>query len=97
MVNYLLILMITSIIFILKRKKTFYFLISFIVLGISSISNYLFKVRGVPFTFSDIYSIGEGMEIAGNYLDVKMITGIVVGLGLVLGTLIYLFKKRKEF
>ena len=96
MVNYLLILMITSIIFILKRKKTFYFLISFIVLGISSVSNYLFKVRGVPFTFSDLYSIGEGMEIAGNYLDTKMITGIVVGLGLVLGTLIYLFKKEKN-
>lgn len=61
-VNYLLLLLITSPIFVLKRKKTFYFLISFIIVSLSVVSKYLCIVRGVPFTFSDIYSIGEGLD-----------------------------------
>ena len=39
-VNYFLILMITSLIFLVKRKKTFYFLTSVIILTISAISKY---------------------------------------------------------
>ena len=38
LVNYLLLLLITSPIFILKRKNTFYFLMSFIIVTISGVS-----------------------------------------------------------
>lgn len=96
LVNYLLILLITSLIFILKRKKTFYFLISFIILSISCISKYLVLVRGVPFTFSDIYSIGDGLEIAGNYITLPMIMGVVTFIGAVIFITLYLFKKEKN-
>ena len=41
LVNYLLLLLITSPIFILKRKNTFYFLMSFIIVTISGVSKYL--------------------------------------------------------
>lgn len=96
LVNYLLILLITSLIFILKRKKTFYFLISFIILSISCISKYLVLVRGVPFTFSDIYSIGDGLEIAGNYITLPMIMGVIILIGAVIFITLYLFKKEKN-
>lgn len=95
-VNYFLILMITSLIFLVKRKKTFYFLTSVIILTISAISKYLYIVRGVPFTFSDLYSIGEGMEIASNYISIKMVLGIVIGVILFLVVFIYLFKIEKN-
>ncbi len=96
LVNYLLILLITSLIFILKRKKTFYFLLSFIILTISGVSKYLFSVRGVPFTFSDIYSIGDGLEIAGNYVTLPMVISVLIFIVVVIGITIYLAKKEKN-
>lgn len=96
LVNYMLILLITSLIFILKRKKCFYFLISFIILTISGVSKYLFTVRGVPFTFSDIYSIADGLEIAGNYITLPMVIGVLCLLILVIFIAVYLFKKEKN-
>lgn len=96
MVNYMLILLITSLMFVLKRKKTFYFLISFIILVISGVSKYLFTVRGVPFTFSDIYSIGEGLEIAENYITLQMVIGVMCLLVAVICITIYLLKKEKN-
>lgn len=95
-VNYMLILLITSLMFVLKRKKTFYFLISFIILTISGISKYLFSVRGVPLTFSDIYSIGEGLEIAGNYVTLPMVIGVLLSVIAVICITAYLFKKEKS-
>lgn len=96
LVNFLLILILTSFIFILKRKKTFYFLMSFIILTISCVSKYLYKVRGVPFTFSDIYSIGEGLEIAGNYVTLPMVVGVLIFLILIISITIILFKQEKN-
>ena len=96
LVNYLLLLLITSPIFILKRKNTFYFLMSFIIVTISGVSKYLCLVRGVPFTFSDIYSIGEGLEIAGNYVTVPMVVGVLIFLIAVIGITIFSFKKEKN-
>ena len=95
-VNYLLLLLITSPIFVLKRKKTFYFLISFIIVSLSVVSKYLCIVRGVPFTFSDIYSIGEGLEIAGNYLTIPMVGGVLIFLLIVISVTVFLFKKEKN-
>ena len=96
LVNYLLILLLTSFMFIIKRKKTYYFLISFIILSISVISKYLFNVRGVPFTFSDIYSIGDGLEIASNYVNLQMIIGVLVFLTFIILITVLLFKKEKH-
>ena len=96
LVNYLLILLITSLMFILKRKKTFYFLIFFVIVTISGVSKYLTIVRGVPFTFSDMYSIGEALEIAGNYVTLPMIIGVFIFLAVVIGITIFLFKKEKN-
>lgn len=96
LVNYILILLITSLMFVLKRKKTFYFLFAFIIVSISSISKYLFSVRGVPFTYSDIYSIKDGLEVAENYITLPMVIGVIVFVIVVLYITIYLFKKEKN-
>ena len=96
LVNYLLILLITSLIFILKRKKTFYFFISFVIVTLSGVSKYLCIVRGVPFTFSDLYSLGEALEIAGNYVNIQMVIGVLTFLLIVIGIIIFLFKKEKN-
>ena len=96
LVNYLVILLLTSFIFILKRKKTFYFLLSFILISISYISSFLFNVRGVPLTFSDVYSIGEGLEIANNYITMPMLISVVAILFVVVLITVYLFRKEKN-
>ena len=96
LVNYLLILLITSIMFVLKRKKTFYFLISFIMVTIASISKYLCVVRGVPFTFSDLYTLQEAIGVANNYINLPIIIGILVFLLTVIAITVILFKKEKN-
>ena len=57
--NYLLILMLTSIFFLAKRKYMVYFISFVVILGVSITTFFLMKVRGTPLTFSDLYSIGE--------------------------------------
>ena len=69
---------------------------SFIILTISCVSKYLYKVRGVPFTFSDIYSIGEALEIAGNYVTLPMVVGVLIFLILIISITIILFKQEKN-
>ncbi len=75
--NYLLILMLTSIFFLVKRKYMVYFISFVVILGIAITTFFLMKVRGIPLTFSDLYSIGEAMEIADKYINKTM---IIIGL-----------------
>lgn len=95
-INYLLILIITSVIFITKRKKATYLIISLIILLLSIINKIILGIRGMPVTYADIYSIKDGIGIANKYITIPMIIGVV---GLILVTtilIVYLFKKDKN-
>ena len=71
--NYLLILMLTSIFFLAKRKYMVYFISFLAILIVAIVTFFLMHVRGMPLTFSDLYSIGEAMSIADKYINKTMI------------------------
>lgn len=95
-INLLIILILTSIIFLLKRKKTAYFLISLLIISISLISAFMTNLRGMPLTYSDIFSIRDGMSIANKYINIYMIIGVVLALVICILITVYLFKQEKN-
>lgn len=90
--NYLLILMLTSIFFLVKRKYMVYFLSFMVILGVAITTFFLMKVRGIPLTFSDLYSIGEAMEIADKYINKTMIIIAVICLAFLIAVAVFLYK-----
>ena len=73
LVNYLLILILTSIFFFTKRKYLVYFLLFLAILGVSASTFFLMNARGMPFMFSDLCTLREAMAIANNYVSKTMI------------------------
>ena len=92
MANYLLILMLTSIFFLVKRKYMVYFISFMVILGVAITTFFLMKVRGIPLTFSDLYSIGEAMEIADKYINKTMIIIAVICLAFLIAVAVFLYK-----
>ena len=90
--NYLLILMLTSIFFLVKRKYMVYFLSFMVILGVAITTFFLMKVRGIPLTFSDLYSIGEAMKIADKYINKTMIIIAVICLAFLIAVAVFLYK-----
>ena len=90
--NYLLILMLTSIFFLVKRKYMVYFISFMVILGVAITTFFLMKVRGIPLTFSDLYSIGEAMEIADKYINKTMIIIAVISLAFLIAVAVFLYK-----
>lgn len=95
-INYLIILILTSVIFILKRKKTAYLIISMIVILLSIINKVMLEIRGMPITYSDIFSIKDGLSIASKYINIKMVISALLFLLITIGIIIYVFKKEKN-
>ena len=90
--NYLLILMLTSIFFLFKRKYMVYFISFVVILGVAITTLFLMKVRGIPLTFSDLYSIREGLEIADKYINKTMIIIGVICLAFLIVIAVFLYK-----
>ena len=90
--NYLLILMLTSIFFLVRRKYMVYFISFVVILGVAITTFFLMKIRGIPLTFSDLYSIGEAMEIADKYISKTMIIIAVVCLVFLIAVAVFLYK-----
>ena len=90
--NYLLILMLTSIFFFAKRKYMVYFLSFLVILGVSVVTFFLMNVRGMPLTFSDLYSIGEAMSIADKYINKTVIILGVLCLAFLLVIAVFLYR-----
>ena len=91
-VNYLLILMLTSIFFLAKRKYMVYFISFVVILGVSIITFFLMKIRGTPLTFSDLYCVGEAMEIADKYINPTMIIIAIICLAFLVVFGVFLYK-----
>lgn len=91
-VNYLLILILTSIIFITKRKYMVYFTIFMAILLAGVATFFLMSVRGMPLTFSDLFSIEEALSIADNYINKYVIILIAIGLIAFIAIAVYLYK-----
>ena len=95
-VNYLLILMLTSIFFLAKRKYMVYFISFVVILGVSIITFFLMKIRGTPLTFSDLYCVGEAMEIADKYINPTMIIIAIICLAFLVVFGVFLYKLDRD-
>ncbi|WP_055070846.1 LTA synthase family protein [Clostridium massiliamazoniense] len=94
--NYLMFLAITSIVFFFKKPKTLYFLISGIVMCLSIASAIIMKFRGTPLTAGDMYSINDGLSIAKKYLGNNLIIIIIITVVIALALLVFSFIKEKK-
>lgn len=94
-VNYLLILILTSIIFIVKRKYMVYFMAFMAILLAGVATFFLMSARGMPLTFSDLYSIEEALVIADKYIDKSVI--ILASIGIIVFIVIAVFLYKLDF
>lgn len=92
LLNYFMILTATSIIFIFKKRRFFYGIISIILGSLYIISMILKKLRGTPLTWADLYSFKDGIAIVGNYVNLKSIIAIIIFLLIIFVISIFLWK-----
>ena len=90
--NYLLILMLTSIFFLAKRKYMVYFFSFLAILGVSAATYFLMELRGMPFAFSDLLSLREAMAIANNYISKSVLIIAVLCVIILIGIAVFLYK-----
>jgi phosphoglycerol transferase MdoB-like AlkP superfamily enzyme len=96
LLNITIVLSITSLAFLFKKTKAVYTVIAGLVLIFGIAGAVVMKFRGSPFTAADIYSIKDGLAIAGEYLGlVEIILMALILIGFIIGIII-LFKKEKK-
>lgn len=95
-INMLMVLMFTGIIFLLKHKKSILWLLSFILLSIGMINRMILGFRGMPIAFMDIYAINDGLSIASKFINMKMIIVAVIILILFILGFVLLWKLDKN-
>lgn len=95
-INILIILAITGIIFFCKHKKAVLWIISFVFLGIGMASRMVLEFRGMPVAFMDLYALQDGLSIASKFVNTKMIIiAAAIVIFFIVGT-VYLWKKDKN-
>lgn len=95
-INILIILAITGIIFFCKHKKAVLWVISFIFLGLAVVNRMILAFRGMPVAFMDLYAIQDGLSIASRFINTKMIIIAAIVILFFLVGLVFLWKKDKE-
>lgn len=65
-------------VFFIKRRGLYYSIIGFIYLAFSFANSIIVAVRGIPLTFSDLYTFQEGLSLAGQYLSTSVFIAIAV-------------------
>lgn len=98
-INYMILLIALSPAMLAKRSHFVSFLLSIPWVLASFVSYVLSKVRGVPFIWSDLYSAGDGMSIAGMYMSkeiiLRLLVGVLIGAVLIVSTSKLKFKVYK--
>ena len=95
-INILLILGITGIIFFVKHKKAVLWFISFLFIGLAVVSRMILEFRGMPVAFMDLYALQDGLSIASRFINTKMIIIAVVVVVLFLVGLVVMWKLDKK-
>ncbi len=63
-----------------KRKYFVISLISTVWIVLAVINRALTNIRGIPLSFSDIYSISDGLSIVDKYIDTKILIFIIIAM-----------------
>lgn len=78
--NYLIFLVITSVSFLFKKTRMVYGIISIILMGFYVSSGIIVGFRGSPLIWADMFSIKDGVAIAGNYLNSETLKYVAIAL-----------------
>lgn len=89
--NYLIFLVITSTAFLFKKTRMVYGIVSTIIMGFYLASGVILGFRGTPLIWADMFSMKEGMAIAGNYLSLGMLKYVAVALVIIIVMLLTLW------
>lgn len=95
-INILLILGITGIIFFVKHKKAVLWFISFLFIGLAVVSRMILEFRGMPVAFMDLYALQDGLSIASRFINKKMIIIAAIVIILFIVGLIIMWKLDKK-
>ena len=95
-INILLILGITGIIFFVKHKKAVLWFISFLFIGLAVVSRMILEFRGMPVAFMDLYALQDGLSIASRFINKKMIIIAAIVIILFIAGLIIMWKLDKK-
>ncbi|MGG5462151.1 LTA synthase family protein [Clostridium sp. B9] len=89
--NYLIFLLFTSISFLFKKTRMVYGIIGTIIMGFYIASGVILGFRGTPLIWADMFSIKDGIAIAGNYLNAGIIKYVLIALVLVIAIIVALW------
>lgn len=94
--NLSIVLFITSISFLFKKRKFSFAITSFIVLIGYIINSVVIGFRGTPITWADFSSIKDAMTISKNYLTLSNIVIVVIALAIVSVIFYFIWKLDKS-
>lgn len=96
LLNYFIILSITSVAFLFKKTKSVYNTIAGILVLFAIVNGVVMKFRGSPVTAADMYSIKDAMSIAKEYIGIFEM--VLVGLALIafIIGIVIMFRKEKK-
>lgn len=94
--NLLYVLAITSFSFIFKKTRGILFILLFVLAGLFIGNAAVFKLRGTPLMWADLFLIKEATGMLSNYGIDKYIVPGIIGIILFIGFLVLLFKTEKS-
>lgn len=95
-INILIILSVTSVSFLFKRKYFVYTILSFILLGLGMSNRILLHTKGEPLTYFDIFLLKEAIRVSGQYIDKTMIISTIFIFTILISILFIIWKVVKK-
>ena len=83
-------------IFFIKRRGVYYSVLGFIYFAFSFANKIIVNVRGIPLTFSDLYTFQEGLSLAGQYLSTGVFIAIAIFVVVFITLIICLWIKERK-
>lgn len=95
-INLIIVMLFTGISFFARRKKFCIWIISCVILILGAVNNLVIKSRGMPFSFSDIFSISDALSIASKFISINMVIVAAALLLIFILVTILIWKKEKK-
>lgn len=96
LLNYFIVLSITSIAFLFKKTKSVYTILAGLIVLFGISDGVVMKFRGTPITAADMYSIKDGASIAKEYIGVFEFVLIIIALISFIVGIVIMFRREKK-
>lgn len=98
-INILILLAVTSISFLFRRKYFVYTILSFILLGLGVSNRILLHTKGEPLTYFDMFLLREAIGVSKQYINkaimIKAIIIVIIAIGILFS--MWKFVKKQRF